>query len=82
MRNGKLKIMLEYFVKKEDIGRTGAYPIKTICKCCGTQIRDMVFEPLGRVLPQDVGKRCVKQNGVWYVENDAQFQKRIQKQKA
>ena len=69
--------MKEYIVKKEDIGKGANSPVKTTCGCCHTTTTSYPFEPLGRVLPQDVGKMCVKRGNLWYVENDSQFEKRI-----
>lgn len=36
-----------------------------------------LFEPLGRVLPCDVGKQIWLVNGIYYVENDTQVLKRL-----
>ena len=38
---------------------------------------DLCFEPLGIVLECDVGKRCYKVGDIWQVENQEQFEKRV-----
>ena len=65
-----------YIVQVSDIGKTGYNTVKTMCKCCGEVKVTNPFEPLGRVLPQDVGKMMKMVNGLWYVENEEQFRKR------
>ena len=71
--------MERYFVKKTDVGKTDMTPVTEVCEHCGSTVREYPFEPLGRVIVQDVGKMCKKVNGLWYVESDEQFKKRIER---
>jgi len=70
--------MTKYTVKTSDIGKTGFNQAFVICPECKHEIREYPFEPLGRVLKQDVGKICKKIDDLWYVENQDQFKARIQ----
>ena len=56
----------KYQINKRDVG------------CTEDNLRrgENVFAPLGYVQPQDIGKRCVKVNKVWFVENEKQFKDR------
>jgi len=38
-----------------------------------------LFEPLGRVLKQDIGKQIWLQDSVYYVENQEQYAERLRK---
>lgn len=55
-----------YQIEKRDIG----------CTEDNKRKKENVFEPLGYVQPNDVGKLCKKTDGIWYVENEKQFKKR------
>jgi len=71
--------MKEYIVKVTDVGKHAFTGFRSRCKECGTIITDFPFEPLGRVLKNDVGKKCRKINNRWYVENQEQFEKGLVK---
>ena len=60
-----------YIVKSLDVGRV-SYTTRYI-----NGVMECPFSSLGVVLLQDVGKKCVKQNGVWKVENQEQFEARV-----
>lgn len=68
-----------YKVERSDVGKTAKSPVKHRCDGCDHVTLEFPFEPLGRVQKQDVGKLCVKRDGVWQVENDEQFKKRRSK---
>jgi len=65
----------KYIIKKEDVGRSGLYPVTV------NGVREYCFRPLGHVLDIDVGKMCLKVRDHWYVENDEQYQRRMNKRK-
>lgn len=71
---------LVYTIKKSDIGKGQLNSDKT-CKCCGTllwaqSINCMEF--MGKVQPQDVGKRIYFSFGSYQVENQEQLKSRIE----
>lgn len=69
-----------YIIQPEDIGKPAYHAISSKCECCGTIIKEYPFGPLGpKVLKNDVGKKCQKIKGRWYVENQEQFEKRTGK---
>jgi len=68
--------MIQYTIKQEDIGKNGFSQVFLICSGCNNEVREYPFEPLGRVLKQDVGKICKNIDGCWYVENQEQFNTR------
>ena len=61
-----------YIVKKKDVGKGGLAGRVLI-----NSAMENPFEPLGVVLKQDIGKKCVKIKNHWYVENQEQYLKRI-----
>lgn len=70
--------MRRYVIKKADVHKTARTAITVQCSHCKHVVFEYPFEPLGLVMPQDVGKICVKVgDDVWQVENDAQMRKRI-----
>lgn len=69
--------MTTYTVQKEDVGKTESNPVTETCFQCHNQRKEYPFEPLGRVITKDVGKMCKKIDNIWYVENQEQFNKRI-----
>jgi len=69
--------MKEYIVKASDVGKTSFSGFHSRCKECGAEVVDFPFDPLGRVLKNDVGKKCRKIKGHWYVENQEQFEERV-----
>jgi len=71
--------MNRYIIKQQDVGRRDNFPIKVECEHCRHTHTEYLFEPLGRVLKQDVGKICKRLKGIWYVENQEQFEKRVNK---
>jgi hypothetical protein len=76
--------MKRYTVTAGDVGKTAYHPVKERCShgyFHNEFPNEFPFEPLGRVLPGDVGKLCKKINGLWYVENDEQFNKRTKGRK-
>lgn len=66
-----------YTIKREDVGKTETDPHVGLCLCCGAEVLEFVFEPLGIVQAGDVGKLCKKVGEVWQVENDEQFKARM-----
>lgn len=67
-----------YTIKAEDVGKHGSItPHKDTCLFCDSELTEYVFESLGLVQPSDVGKRCYKVNGIWQVENEEQFRRRL-----
>lgn len=73
-RNTKAKLAARYWNRAEyytitanDIGKTSFW-------FHGFQ---RFTDVIGRVLPQDIGKRIYERNGVMQVENQEQFEKRI-----
>ena len=71
--------MTEYYVTEEDARKEYIQPVKVKCKECGHTIIEFPTDPLGRVQKCDIGKKCKKINGHWYVENSEQFEKRTGK---
>lgn len=41
----------------------------------------MTIQAMGKLLPQDVGKKVFVDNGIYQVENEEQMQERIKKEK-
>lgn len=68
---------LTYIVKKEDIGKTSMMPVNTTCTCGECSKQTFPFTPLGKVIPQDVGKKLVLIGEHWYAENQDQFFRRL-----
>ena len=64
-----------YIIKKEDVGKGGLASRVLI-----NSVLENPFEPLGTVLKQDIGKKCVKIKKHWYVENQEQYLKRISRE--
>ena len=76
-----MKSLKCYIVKKSDISKSTSTPVKVeACDHCGHEETIYPFEPLGTVIPQDVGKMCKKIEGIWYVENQEQFKARLKKE--
>jgi hypothetical protein len=71
--------MKEYIVGARDVGKHAFSGIYSRCEECGSLISDFPFAPLAKVLKCDIGKKCFKVNGHWYVENQEQFERRIGK---
>lgn len=68
---------MEYIVQAVDVGKTR----KVLqCEACGARLPGNVFEPLGRVLEKDVGKKCRLVKGNWFVENQEQFEARLKRE--
>jgi hypothetical protein len=73
---------IEYIITQEDVNRNGVVggfkPLGVeTCACCGhVETVSVDFAPLGRVMQCDVGKKMVRINGRWHVENVPQFEAR------
>ena len=74
-----MALIKQYTIKREDVGKQSTDPHVGLCLCCGAEVLEFVFEPLGIVMTRDVGKRCYKLGEVWQVENEEQFRARIEK---
>ena len=63
----------KYIIKKEDVGKSAFFPVIV------NGVSEYCFKPLGYVLDIDVGKMCLKVRDQWYVENNEQYQRRMNK---
>jgi hypothetical protein len=61
-----------YFIAEDDLGSRGKY-VYSGDKVLYVDFRNV----MGYVQEQDIGKKMVCTEGVWQVENDRQFTKRI-----
>lgn len=63
-----------YIIAADDVGK---FQRVLKCACCEQTTVIYFGGVLGRVLPQDVGKRMTRKYGLWYVENQQQFENRL-----
>lgn len=68
----RYKGKLAHTVTKEDVGK----PFYTK-HCAGCNTVSKVASPVGKFLPQDVGKQIWRYKGYLYIENQEQYERRI-----
>lgn len=85
--------VITYIIKQSDVrkgrfgflgdGKNATYIEIDKCSCCGRPSEQIPvdFTFMGGVQESDVGKIMKRIDGIWYVENTEQFERRVAKEK-